>query len=61
MAIRVVRLLCKPRMSNFDTITAEVTILDIDLMLCYVMLCYMVICKAPLTAGYSEALSASHL
>src|SRR6218665_4061720 len=27
-------------------------------MLCYVMLCYMVICKAPLTEGYSEALSA---
>ena len=27
-------------------------------MLCYVMLCYMVICKAPLTGGYSEALSA---
>jgi len=26
MIIRVVRLLCKPRMSNFDTITAEVTI-----------------------------------
>src|SRR6218665_211586 len=25
---------------------------------CYVMLCYMVICKAPLTGGYSEALSA---
>src|SRR6218665_3581760 len=25
--------------------------------ICYVMLCYMVICKAPLTGGYSEALS----
>ena len=25
---------------------------------CYIMLCYMVICKAPLTGGYSEALSA---
>ena len=24
----------------------------------HVMLCYMVICKAPLTGGYSEALSA---
>jgi len=27
-------------------------------MLCNVMLCYMVICIAPLTGGYSEALSA---
>ena len=36
----------------------RVVIHVIFVMLCYVMLCYMVICKAPLTGGYSEALSA---
>src|SRR6218665_20014 len=31
---------------------------SLEINFCYVMLCYMVICKAPLTGGYSEALSA---
>jgi len=31
MVIRVVRLLCKLRISSFDTITAEATIFDIEL------------------------------
>ena len=37
-----------------------VLIVVLSLLLYYsrVMLCYMVICKAPLTGGYSEALSA---
>jgi len=28
MVMRLVRLLCEPRMSNFETITAEVTIFE---------------------------------
>ena len=35
-------------------LAVEVVIVMVEV----VMLCYMVICKAPLTGGYSEALSA---